>query len=73
VGVDKKDIAKIFDRFYQAEEHTIRHYQGMGLGLYIAKKIIDAHGGDIWCESEGRDKGASFKIILPVMDTAKTN
>ncbi|GEM_PF-3250613 len=73
VGVDKKDIAKIFDRFYQAEEHTTRNYQGMGLGLYIAKNIIDAHGGAIWCESGGRDKGASFNIILPVRDTSKTN
>jgi len=37
-----------------------------GLGLYISKKIINSHGGEIWMESEGRNKGSTFYITLPL-------
>src|ERR1035437_10045810 len=64
-GIEKKNIEKVFEKFFQAEEHTVRRFQGMGLGLNIAKNIINGHGGIIWVESEGRDKGATFYILLP--------
>jgi signal transduction histidine kinase len=64
-GVAPENIEKIFDRFFQAEDHKTRKYQGMGLGLSITKSIIEAHGGAIWCESEGINKGTVFYILLP--------
>ncbi len=67
-GVDQADVGKIFSRFFQAEEHTTRHYQGMGLGLYIAKNIITGHGGFIWAESRGRDMGTTINALIPDTD-----
>jgi signal transduction histidine kinase len=64
-GIDKKNVEKIFEKFFQAEEHTTRHFQGMGLGLFIAKNIVTGHGGVIWCESEGVGKGSVFNVLLP--------
>lgn len=62
---DKKDI--IFDRFAQLASKT---RTGLGLGLYISKMIIDAHGGDLWVESEP-GKGSRFCFILPNGPTKK--
>ncbi len=63
-GVASEDIMKIFGRFFQAEEHTTRKYQGMGLGLFITKKIIEGHGGIIWAESKGRGLGTTINALL---------
>ena len=41
--------------------------EGSGLGLYISMKIIELHGGHIWVESKGRDKGATFSFSLPIL------
>jgi len=40
----------------------------MGLGLYISKRIVESHGGKIWMESEGKDKGSIFSFSLPLID-----
>lgn len=62
-GVDLKDQPKIFQRFERAQEVT--NNKGLGLGLYISKNIIQAHGGDIHLKSEP-GKGAAFKVVLPL-------
>jgi len=54
----------IFSDFYRSEEAVRQDTEGMGLGLYIAKKIIERHNGQIWAESEGVGKGATFYIKL---------
>ena len=63
-GIPKDDVSKIFDRFYQVDEKRGKTYPGLGLGLHICKKIIDAHGGKIWVESALR-KGSTFYFSLP--------
>jgi len=65
IGIPAKDLARIFDRFYQVESHLTRRHGGMGLGLSVAKVMIEMHGGRIWAESmEG--KGSNFTFLLPV-------
>ncbi|MBI5353317.1 MAG: GAF domain-containing sensor histidine kinase [Chloroflexi bacterium] len=65
VGIPAKDLAQIFDRFYQVESHLTRRHGGMGLGLSVAKVMIEMHGGRIWAEStEG--VGSTFTFLLPV-------
>ena len=64
IGIPAREIPRIFDRFYQVETHLTRRYGGMGLGLSVAKAMIELHGGRIWAESQGR--GSTFTFLLPV-------
>jgi signal transduction histidine kinase len=64
IGVPKAELDHIFERFYQVEPHLTRRHGGMGLGLSIAKELVELHGGRIWVESvEG--KGSRFTFTLP--------
>lgn len=64
VGIPAKDLERVFDRFYQVEEHMTRRHGGLGLGLSVAKTLIELHGGQIWVESVvGR--GSNFSFLLP--------
>jgi len=65
-GIPEDQVNKIFDRFYQVENHMTRHHQGMGLGLSIVQAIAEAHEGRVWAESPGPDRGATFTIALPL-------
>jgi len=65
IGIPTRDLPHVFERFYQVESHLTRKHGGMGLGLSVAKVMIELHGGRIWAESvEG--KGSNFTFILPV-------
>jgi signal transduction histidine kinase len=65
VGIPAKDLPRIFERFFQVESHLTRRHGGMGLGLSVAKSMIEMHGGRLWVESvEG--KGSTFMFILPL-------
>jgi len=70
IGIPQGQLKKIFTEFYQIEPHTTRTHGGMGVGLSIAKGLVEAHGGKIWAESPGLGKGATFKVLLPFIDTA---
>ena len=63
VGIPEDKLEKIFDRFYQVDSSNKRKFGGTGLGLWVSKKIIDAHGGKIWAESKNR--GSTLHILLP--------
>ena len=64
LGIPAKDLPRIFDRFYQVESHLTRRHGGMGLGLSVAKVMIEMHGGRIWAESK-EGEGSSFTFLLP--------
>jgi signal transduction histidine kinase len=65
IGIPADQLQKIFEEFYQIEPKDQPRYSGLGIGLTIAKGLIEAQGGEIWAESEGAGKGATFKVILP--------
>lgn len=67
LGIPRKDINKIFDRFYRVDKARSRQQGGTGLGLAISKEVVTAHHGKIWVDSaEGR--GSTFYISLPYQD-----
>jgi signal transduction histidine kinase len=70
IGVPAKDLPKLFDRFFQVEGHLTRKHGGMGLGLSVARSMIELHGGRIWVESE-EGKGSTFTFLLPVETEVK--
>ena len=64
IGIPARDLPRVFERFFQVETHLTRRYGGMGLGLAVAKAMIELHGGRIWVESdEGR--GSKFTFLVP--------
>lgn len=67
VGLEPDQLERIFVEFYQVEDYMTRHHGGLGIGLSITKAIIEAHGGRIWAESEGKGKGTSFIFTLPIV------
>lgn len=65
IGIDKEDQKRLFTKFFRAEKATRFAADGTGLGLFITKNIIEAHGGKIWFKSE-EGKGTTFYVRLPV-------
>jgi signal transduction histidine kinase len=68
IGIPADKLQKIFEEFYQIEPPNTRHYGGLGIGLTIAKGLIETQGGKIWAESEGLGSGATFKVLLPLAE-----
>lgn len=64
MGIPRKDLAKIFDRFYRVDKARARQQGGTGLGLAISRDVLKAHGGSIWAESR-ENYGSTFFISLP--------
>lgn len=65
LGIAESDLNLVFEKFYRVENPEMRHISGTGLGLWICKEIIQAHGGRIWCESK-LGEGSCFNFTLPV-------
>ncbi|MBI4321590.1 MAG: response regulator [Chloroflexi bacterium] len=63
IGIAAEDVPHIFERFY--EPKVLPERRGLGLGLFITRKLVEAHGGRIWVESE-LGKGSTFSFVLPV-------
>jgi signal transduction histidine kinase/ActR/RegA family two-component response regulator len=66
IGIDDEFLPYVFDRFRQADASSTRAYGGLGLGLSIVRNLVDLHGGRIEALSEGKDKGATFRIWFPL-------
>lgn len=65
IGIPDAELDNIFREFYQVEQHLTRTYGGLGLGLSVARGIVNLHGGKIWAESAGEHKGCTITIQLP--------
>ncbi|MFH1238826.1 MAG: response regulator, partial [bacterium] len=65
IGLTQDSIGKIFSEFYQVDSTATRQIGGAGLGLAIVKKIVEAHEGKVWAESEGIGKGTTVCVELP--------
>jgi len=73
VGIDASFLPNLFERFRQADTSTTRRHGGMGIGLWLARQMVERHGGTIVGESAGVGKGATFTISLPLLSkTART-
>ncbi len=67
IGIRQEDMERIFKPFVQVDSSMTRKYEGAGLGLSLAKKLLSLHKGWIWAESEGQGKGSIFRFVIPVL------
>ena len=66
IGIRPEDAHELFNKFVRGSGIAQIHPDGSGLGLFIAKSIIDSHGGRIWADSDGTGKGSTFQFTLPI-------
>lgn len=66
IGIDPSFLPNVFETFRQADASATRAHGGLGLGLSIVRHLVEGHGGTVTAESEGRDRGATFTVRLPV-------
>ena len=66
IGLSSSDLERIFQPFEQGDNSSSRRYQGTGLGLSLARRLVELHGGRIWAESAGTGLGSSFYITIPL-------
>ena len=65
IGIDPQQLGRLFKVFQRL--HTRDKYEGTGIGLAVAHKIVECHGGRIWVESEGAGQGCRFIFTLPMV------
>jgi PAS domain S-box-containing protein len=73
LGLPPDALSHLFEKFFRVDNSDRRSITGTGLGLAISRKIVDAHGGRIWAESEGLGRGSRFSFSLPVADVRNTS
>ncbi|MEP6487601.1 ATP-binding protein [Microcoleus vaginatus] len=69
-GINPEFLPYVFEHFRQEDGAITRKFGGLGLGLAIARQIVELHGGRIWVESRGEGQGATFTVELPLLHTA---
>lgn len=71
IGIAPEHLEKVFSRFYRVDDSRSRQAGGSGIGLTVAKKLVEAMGGRIWAESAGPDQGAVFTFTLPLAQPSR--
>jgi signal transduction histidine kinase len=66
VGIPRQELKQIFKRFYRVSDAITQRVKGTGLGLFIVTSIARRHGGRAYAESEGRGRGSTFTLDIPV-------
>lgn len=66
IGIPREHLPHVFTRFYRVDKSRSRSGGGSGIGLTIAKHLVEAHGGRVWVESAGTGKGSTFRFTLPI-------
>jgi signal transduction histidine kinase len=67
VGIDQNEITTLFEKFVRTRDASGINVDGTGLGLYVAREMVEAHNGKIWAESPGKGKGSTFIVELPMV------
>lgn len=66
IGINPEDLPHVFSKFYRSQNARHADTEGMGIGLFMAKNIIEKHNGRIWVESYGENRGSTFSVALPI-------
>jgi len=66
IGIDRKNLKRVFHRFYRVEDQEVRQRRGTGLGLFVVWALVKQLGGRVQALSEGRGKGTTMRVELPV-------
>jgi signal transduction histidine kinase len=67
IGIAPEELTRVFNRFYQGERDILsRRFGGIGIGLFLSRLLVEAHGGRIWAESPVTDGGSTFSVALPL-------
>lgn len=66
IGIEEQYLEKIFEDFFQVEDHMTRRHGGLGIGLSITRALVRAHGGRVWANSPGLGQGSTFTVALPL-------
>ena len=69
IGISKEMLPRVFEMFTQAESSTERTHGGLGIGLALARRLAEMHGGEIAAHSDGPGQGSTFTITMPVSDS----
>lgn len=69
IGLAPDALERVFEEFFQVEHHMTRRHGGLGIGLSIARGLVEAHGGRIWASSPGPGQGTTFTLALPLAQT----
>lgn len=66
IGISAKDLPNLFKKFSRGTGTSLIDTEGTGLGLFVAKQMVEIHKGKVWAESEGEGKGSRFCFLLPI-------
>jgi PAS domain S-box-containing protein len=72
-GINAEFLPHVFERFRQADSSTTRRHGGLGLGLAIARHLVEIHGGSVIAQSGGEGRGATFTVVLPLFKDEKSS